>query len=320
MACNDDFLSCLTSSLISPTVTTVSSTTHFSTVTTESNPLVSHRMSNFNAEQTTGVNHIAVKLPLFAEGQASSWFKIVEAQFSIANITQESTKFLHVLSVLPPALVSRLNPTVLDYFSYEQLKTNIVGLCERTKPELFESLIKETSMTGRPSVFLHDILSTAQKLGVGDDLVRHKFIQALPSTVSPVVAAQKDLTLHQLGKLADELVPIISNTSMYNVQTSFPPTNVTQTEGYVRGRTLNRNSKPFTRSPSRSNTNAMTPFYADQKPKICRFHVYFGQQSRRCTSWCQWPNKASTLQIRPSSRSRSPISTLANKLSASSLN
>ena len=44
--------------------------------------------------------------------------------------------------------------------------------------------MNETSLTGRPSMFLHELMSLANKVGVGEDLVRHRFIQALPAAIA----------------------------------------------------------------------------------------------------------------------------------------
>ncbi|KAK7074265.1 hypothetical protein SK128_000660, partial [Halocaridina rubra] len=51
-----------------------------------------------------------------------------------------------------------------------------------------------------------EILRTASKLGVTDDLVKHKFLEAVPSSFSAVLASQQNMDLPALGKLADELV------------------------------------------------------------------------------------------------------------------
>ena len=48
------------------------------------------------------------------------------------------------------------------------------------------------------------------------------------------------------------------------------------------------------------------PFTAEQRPKVCRFHLYYGDKARRCSPWCQWPEKTTDLQIMPSSRPGTP--------------
>ena len=59
---------------------------------------------------------------------------------------------------------------------------------------MFEKLLEEDQMTGRPLTFLHELMSIANKVGVKDEAIRHKFIQALPSEVRPVMAVVKNAT------------------------------------------------------------------------------------------------------------------------------
>ena len=45
---------------------------------------------------------------------------------------------------------------------------------------MFARLIGDIQITGRLSTYLHELMATACEVGVGDELVRHKFIQAIP--------------------------------------------------------------------------------------------------------------------------------------------
>ena len=117
---------------------------------------------------------------------------------------------------MPPDIVAKLSPSILTAQKYDELKEAVQSSYEKTKPELFSKLISETKMTGRPSAYLHELLAIANKVGVGDDLVRHRFKQSLLSTIAPVVAAQQELSLQQIGKLADELMPLVK-TNSYSV-------------------------------------------------------------------------------------------------------
>ena len=155
-----------------------------------------------------------VRPPPFMETAVSGWFAIINAQFHLANISDSVTKFYHVLSSLPADVVARVDLTVIAGQDFARLKEAIIEMFEKTKPELFEKLISKSVMTGRPSEFLGDLRDVASKVGVGDDLVRHKFIQSLPPAMSTVLAAQRDLTLSQMGKLADELVPLVQKQSV----------------------------------------------------------------------------------------------------------
>ena len=244
------------------------------------------------------VNAVTVKVPPFMETAAMGWFAIIEARFNLRNITTETTKFYHVLSHLPPDLVAQLNMTLLANKNYEELKEAVINIYEKTKPELFARLMSDTKMTGRPSFYLRELMSTASKVGVGEDLVKHRFIQALPSAISPVVAAQKDLTLDQLGNLSDQLLPILQKDVCNNVNTE----------------SANNVSKPnssyqYQTNSSKSNNNTLPiglrPFGNNQRPRVCRGHLYFAETSRTCKPWCKWPNKRNC-QMQPNSRSSSP--------------
>ena len=53
--------------------------------------------------------------------------------------------------------------------------------------------------------------------------------------------------------------------------------------------------------------DALRPFSPGQRPRVCRFHIFFGAQARRCKPWCSWPFK-DNVEILPSSRPASPAS------------
>ena len=126
--------------------------------------------------EVPNVHYVTIKAPPFMETAVNGWFQILEAQFNLRNIVNEETKFYHVLANLPPETVSRIPSEIIENRRFTDLKTHVKELFEKTKPELFEKLISATSMTGKPSSFLQEIQLTASKVGVGDDLIRHKFI------------------------------------------------------------------------------------------------------------------------------------------------
>ena len=64
-----------------------------------------------------------------------------------------------------------------------------------------------TTISGRASTYLHEMLSVAKRIGIRDDIVRYKFLQTLQLIMSLVIASQKELNPIHFGKLADELIP-----------------------------------------------------------------------------------------------------------------
>ncbi|XP_045111053.1 uncharacterized protein LOC123504534 isoform X1 [Portunus trituberculatus] len=213
------------------------------------------------------------------ESSVEEWFTIMEAQFHLQRISSESTKFYHVLSALPPNVV----------------KHEVIQLFERTKPELFEQLISTAAMTGRPSAYMNELLSIATKVGVCEDLVRHKFTQALPATIGTVLAAQKDLPLSRLAKLGDELIPLARGQQQcFSIDSSVSTPSTT----------LPRRQRQDDRRALRS--YGLKPFHEGQQPVVCRAHLYFGANARTCKPWCRWPTKPEYLHMQSSSRPTSP--------------
>ena len=159
--------------------------------------------------EPTGLVHqassISVKIPPFMEGSVANWFLIIEAQFKIARIVSNETKFYYVIANLPTTVLDKLDQTILQSNKYDELKAEILSRFEQSKPELFRKILANKTLTGKPSNFLAELQSIAKKVGVGDDLVKHQFLEAVPSSISSVLVCQEDLTLAQMAKLADSM-------------------------------------------------------------------------------------------------------------------
>lgn len=258
---------------------------------------------------------VTIKAPDFSEASPAIWFKVMEAQFHIKSIKQSQTKFFHVLSSLPSTVLETLTPDIMDGEKYEDLKASVISFYEKTKPELFEKLISSTVMTGRPSVYLRQLQQVAAKVGASEDLVRHKFLQSLPSTIAPAVGAQKTLTLAQLGSVADELIPLHSQINIVHKSSSYdsPPTSSYTHSPRDSHKPLYTNQS-YSTGQKRNNSEfipiGLRPYHPNQRPKFCRSHLYYAENARSCKPWCKYPNKnGCSMQpsSRPSSRSSSPI-------------
>ena len=125
--------------------------------------------------------------------------------------------------------MGKLPNATLASLDYEELKRTLIEAHEQTKPEFLEKLMSATTISGRPSAYLHEMLSVVKWIGISDDIVKHKFLQALPSTISPVIASQKDLNHTQLGRLADELMPLLNIDEAFVVQRPLTTKNNSQT-------------------------------------------------------------------------------------------
>lgn len=281
------------------------------------------------------VTHVTIKAPAFIDTNPSAYFSIIEAQFHLKNITLSSTKFYNVISALPPDVVGRLSPTVLAAADYNTLKDAVKSIYEKTKPEILNKLMKHHSISGRPSLYLNEMINLAQQIELGDDIVRHKFIEALPPSISAIVASQKGLNLTQLGELADELLPYfnlqsanavrsdqfhpstanaVQNNSHYSQ--SYSNKGPSENSGRHNYSHSNNNNRRDNYSNSNKNNDQMSslplgirPYSSNQRPVVCRAHLYYGPKARTCKPWCRWLNKDACKVLpnsRPSSPSRTP--------------
>ena len=119
------------------------------------------------------VARVSIKIPQFSEATAIGWFSIIEAQFALSNVNNPTTKFYHAISGLPAEVIAKLSSAIHVEKDYDRLKEAILSLCERSKPELFEALLRKEEVIGRPSASLIVLQQTAKKIGCGEDFNRH---------------------------------------------------------------------------------------------------------------------------------------------------
>ena len=132
---------------------------------------------------SAAVDHVSIKAPEFIENAPTAWFSILEAQFQLRGVTVSTTQYYHALSHLPSDVVSRIPHDVFSQQNYESLKTAVVSSYEKSKPEMLEKLMSQSTLSGRPSLYLQEMKTLASKINVADDIIHHKFLKALPNTV-----------------------------------------------------------------------------------------------------------------------------------------
>ena len=103
------------------------------------------------------MSSVPIKIPGFMHAAVDGWFAICVVQFELRNISNETTRFYHVFSNLSPDLISNLPSTIITSKSYTKLREGVISMHEQSKLELFNRLIGATTMTGKPSTYLHEL-------------------------------------------------------------------------------------------------------------------------------------------------------------------
>lgn len=272
-----------------------------------------------NSTSATLSAAVAVKPPIFDETSVTRWFTVVESQFILAKVTVSSTKFHHVLANLPLKVINQLSDEVISSSKYEHLKQALISLFTKSKPELFDSLVNRNKiMCDKPSTYLRELRKIAAQLGVDDAFIKLKFLNALPSNIRPLlVTYDEGTTLEELARVAETLLAYGSNGKIENSNA-----NVSVVDGRSNYNSVNRNRDTFQRSSSsrvysRDNvySSANVPlgvraFHDSQLPRVCRYHLYYGDKAKSCKRWCTLSSTSSNIlpDSRPSSRSSSPTS------------
>jgi hypothetical protein len=247
--------------------------------------------NNQDGSEDEVISSVKIKPPTFSETSVPTWFRVLEAQFHLARISTTKTKYYHAVSQLPAEVLDRISQTELEAEDYDRLKKAVTTTFEKSKLELFNDLMSKQTYSGKPSIYLLDMLRQACKLNIGKDIVRMQFLKTLPGNVRTVLASHTTLTLQQLGELANDLLIMDHPTTVMAVS---PPSSAV--------------ASPSTR-PTNYTSVGLKPFHQNQRPQICRGHIFYGPNSKSCKKWCKWPHKTGLNILpnsRPPSRSSSP--------------
>lgn len=202
------------------------------------------------------VDTVTVKLPSFWVSNAAAWFAQAEALFHLRGISQDDTKYYHVVATLDADTATRAacvlqNPPATD--KYRAIKQLLLSTYELSEDERGWSLLQLTDLGDmRPSELMSRILHLNGNAHQ-HFLLRTIFLRALPSQVRQSVAVSQQQDLRQLASEADQLYVSCKESFVHEVQ----DTDVS----YVRKK---------------------------RRRSLCYFHWKFGVQARRCQKPCDW--------------------------------
>lgn len=236
---------------------------------------------------------VSVKLPQFWIDRPSVWFGQAEAQFEIAGITQEKTKYSHIIAMLDSRVAGEVaeiieNPPTEGCYQY--LKTELLKRLSASREDRVRRLLSDEDIGDRkPSQFLRHLRSLAGTTLKNDDIIRQLWIRRLPSNAQAILAAQEDLPLEKAADIADRIVEVAGPIAVHAVQG--PSSEVTELT--LRVEALTKSVEALTaesRSRSRSRGGNERSRSTSRYSNICWYHQRFGNKANRCTTPCNWKN------------------------------
>ncbi|KAK3803425.1 hypothetical protein RRG08_041015 [Elysia crispata] len=154
------------------------------------------------------VESVALKLPTFWVSSPSAWFAQAEAQFALKSISQDETKYYHVVASLDTTTATRAlsiitnPPTTNKYPVIKSFLTSAFGLSEEERASALFGL--RGLGDSKPSELMDKMLSL---LGEHKPcfLFRHIFMQQLPDHVRIPLASSTTSDYQELAQEADRL-------------------------------------------------------------------------------------------------------------------
>ena len=223
-----------------------------------------------NPTAAASVNAVAVKLPAFWPQKPRSWFIPVEAQFRRAGITQEQTKFDHVLAVLDPETCDRIsdvaeNPGETPYTTLKERLLSSFSLSPwQSMWQLFD--LPEMTEDQRPSIYLATMKALLPPEENADSFTfKALFVKKLPEELRGPLISSKFETVTAMAAHANTL---------WGARSIRPTVHVVQ-RANQRGRSPSRRGKQNRRADTPANTD------------LCSYHARYGNEARHCRAPCR---------------------------------
>lgn len=232
-----------------------------------------------------------MKLPPFWPHDPALWFHQVEAQFTTRNITQQTTKFNHIVGSLAPETATEVRDIIFNVPAvnpYIVLKERLISRTSMPQAQRMQSLLSLPPLGDlRPSQLLRRMEQLADKK-LEDPMYVELFLSRLPEPVRLVLRAQHGKTLHQLAELADTLSttqlgrPLNAESSGYGLS-AITGDDLSSLRAEVAAL---RKQVTKTQTPSNSRTSSPSD-------DLCWYHARFGNRAKTCKPPCSRSGNAS---------------------------
>lgn len=239
-------------------------------------------------EPKAEVNAVAVKIPDFIRQRPDLWFLQVDAQFRLAKITQDRTKFDYLVAKLPEDVLIKCEDVIREDFKENSYPLLVKALKTRfglSKAQRLSSIMDDISFDSSqsPSSFFRDLVSLAGDT-VDYTCVLHRFMQRLP----PYIAGPISGLVHDVQEdfLEVKTRNLTSESKLLEIADSIAIHHKPQTFAIK----ANYNANYQHNNDVRSRPNGQ---------KICRIHAKYGTAARKCAepNVCKFRGTRSTTRV-----------------------
>ncbi|XP_063634641.1 uncharacterized protein LOC134805258 [Cydia splendana] len=230
----------------------------------------------------------------------------MEAQFAIAGISSDTTKFNHVIGQLEHKYAVEVKDIISNPPAdnkYEKIKSQLISRISVSKEQKFLQLMKHEELGDRkPSRFLRHLRALAGE-GIPEDFLKTVWISRLPGNLQALITSQAKATLEELAESADKVYDVAPQTlQVHALGTTTHGTEISEiarqmTELTREVAALKAGNPPHTsrssfrgsRAPFRSSNRQDRSASRPRDQSICFYHNRFGDRATRCTRPCGYP-------------------------------
>lgn len=244
---------------------------------------------------------VSVKIPPFWLEKPEIWFYQVEAQFAIANITQDQTKFNYLVAQLESKFIENIWDIIQSerQDKYEAAKDRLLSTFKESEEICIKKLLTGVALGDmKPSQLLRKMKSLGGS-NITDKVLRTLWLDKLPESIKNILVVSKE-DLDNLSVMADKIFEMKSSTEIYSATADNSVTTVlldkiSALEKQVAELHFDRQSRNkfwhSSRNKSRSRSHSRSrekKFSSDGK--YCYYHFKFGDKCypNKCQSPCSW--------------------------------
>lgn len=243
------------------------------------------------ANPSPSVATVSIKPPPFWKDMPAIWFDRLEAQFHLAHITSQQTRFYHVLSVLEGDVIRLVTDVIRNpspSHPYDRLKETLITRLSASESSKINQLLNDITLGDRhPSQLLREM----RELGgdtVSEDLLRTLWFQRLPENMQTILACNTS-SLNELASCADKISEISGRnciTAFSSPQVNFNNTSIENLNSRLENLEKKFNKLFRARSSSRQRSNSRSSLSKSIDKNLCWYHTKFGSNANKCIKPC----------------------------------
>ena len=154
------------------------------------------------------VSSVSIKLPTFWPHRAKTWFHQADAQFGLRRITEDDTKYWHVVASLDDDSATRVmklmdNPPEKN--KYEAIKAKLLDAYTLTERKRADMLLDMKDLNSKTPKEVMDSMLAIHGDCEPDYLFRRLFERLLPENIQTMLANTDIVDCEELAKAAQNL-------------------------------------------------------------------------------------------------------------------